>query len=189
MPAEVLTPCRCRTARRLHHGSLLTALVLLTAVSAAPAEARRGGDRNPSLRVEIRDADGDRIRFAVSSEWLGGLIDGTDLDFDCDGADDAGLARMMIELERAGEGAAWRGVDEEGDPLHGRRHGGQLTFESRDRDGERAELEMPWPLARCLLGGREPEGGLRRALAQGDLEFRLVVRDGGGDQIRISLEN
>lgn len=188
MHAEIPAPFRCRFARRLRRGAPVAALALLTATLAAPAEARRGADRDPSLRVEIRDGDGDRISFAVSSEWLGGLIDGTHLDLDCDGTDDAGLARMMTELERDGEGAAWRGVDEDGDALYGRRHGGQLTFESRDEGDERTELEMPWPLARCLLGGREPEGGLRRALASGDLDFRLVVRD-GGDQVRISLED
>lgn len=158
--------------------------VLLGLTAAAPSAA--GEDRALSLKVDVQGEDGERVSFSISSSGLAGLISHADFDLDCEGADDRQTRRMMALLAEKGEGAIFRGEDDDGDPLVGRRRAGQLLVESRDDDGDRAEIEMPWPLAECLLLGREPEGGLRRALARGDLELRIDARDEGG-RVRISI--
>lgn len=158
--------------------------VVLGLAAAAPSAGE--DERALSLKVEVEGEDGERVSFSISSSGLAGLISRADFDLDCEGADDRQTRRMMVLLAEKGEGAIYRGEDDDGDPLVGRRRGGQLHIESRDDDGERAEIEMPWPLAECLLLGREPEGGLRRALDRGDLELRIDARDEGG-RVRISI--
>jgi hypothetical protein len=167
--------------------SLAATAVLGVALGLSGAAPSAGGDeRALSLRVDVQGEDGERVSFSISSSGLAGLISRADFDLDCEGADDRQTRRMMALLDEKGDGAIYRGEDDDGDPLVGRRRGGRLLIESRDDDGERAEIEMPWPLAECLLLGREPEGGLRRALARGDLEFRIDARDEGG-RVRISI--
>lgn len=189
MPTRPSLRSQRTPVRRLSTFRLAAGLALATGLALVPQSAQADRDeRSATFRVEVRDADGSQLSLAMPTGWLNGFLAGTDIDLDCDGSDDRGVAAMMRALEREGEGAVWNGTDDDGDPLHGRRKVGQLVLESRDEDGETARIEMPWPLAHCLLGGIGPAGGLEQALTRGDLEFRIDVRDGDGSEVRIAWE-
>jgi hypothetical protein len=168
--------------RWLSPALVLAAGSLAFVLTPGAAGADEAGERG-TLHIQVRGDDGERVDLELSHAGLAGIL--ALADFECEGEDDPKVRALMRELDRGGEGAVERTTNEDGDRIVARRRAGMLRIESRDEDGERGEVEMPWPLAECLLLGREPEGGLARALADGELRLELVARDGDG---RVSLK-
>jgi hypothetical protein len=158
---------RLRTLRAAAVLALVGALAL-----ALPAEA---GAAPESLRILVEGGDGGRVDIELPAGWVTRLLAAATVD--CREADDARMRRMAADLERQGEGGVhvFRGRDER--EVVGRRVRGALKIETRDDDGERVTVEMPWVLAQCFLLGEPPREGIARALARSGLRVRV---DGAG---------
>jgi len=157
--------------------ALAAALVLLPSASFASSEK---GDSSFHLRID--GDDGGRVDVDLSLGWLATFLDWSD--FECEADTDADTRRMARSLDRQGEGGVYEFEDDDGDEVVARRKDGALKIESKDHDGEIAKVEMPWPLAECLFLGREPHGGMARALERGDFKIRVEGKDGG----RVSVD-
>lgn len=159
-----------RTARPLAFALLAASTLALS----APAVADEDGS---TFRLRITGSDGDRVDLDLSLGWIASLVDWADVE--CDADTDADTRRMARSLDRQGEGGVYEFEDDDGDEVVARRVKGSLRIESRERKGETAKVEMPWPLAECLFLGREPKGGLAGALRSGDFRVRVEGSDGG----------
>lgn len=153
---------------------LLTALILTLA--SAPATAMAA----PSVRIDVRSDDGDRVHLSFGSGLVSGLVRAfAPLSIDCDEDrdDEPKLRELFQALDRAGDPA--RGTLRDGDELFdARREHGKLILQVTEDDGEVTSLTMPWTLARCVLGGeRISRGELARALDSGDVSVRVVDGD------------
>jgi hypothetical protein len=162
--------------RSLGLAALGAALALLP-----PAAFGAGDDPTFHLRIDGDDA---KIDVDLSLGWLAAFVDWSD--FDCEVDTDRDTRRMAKSLDRQGEGGVYEFEDDDGDRVRARRVDGTLKIESRDAGGEVARVEMPWPLAECLFLGREPAGGLARALERGEFRVRVDGRD--GDRLTIDVD-
>jgi hypothetical protein len=125
-------------------------------------------------------------RRSTSTSRSAGWRRSSTADLECDADTDRETRRMARSLDRQGEGGVYEFEDDDGDQVVARRVKGALKIESRDNDGETAKVEMPWPLAECLFLGREPHGGLSRALGDGD--FKVRVESSDGDRVSIDVD-
>jgi hypothetical protein len=157
--------------------------LLATALTLLPTAAFAGSDSS-SLHVHIDGDDGGRVDVDLSLGWLATFVDWADIE--CDSHTDSDTRRMARSLDRQGEGSVYEFEDDDGDNVVARRVKGALKIESRDEDGEISRVEMPWPLAECLFLGREPKGGLRSALRDGD--FRIRVEGHDGDRVAVDVD-
>ena len=155
---------------------------LAAALTLLPTAAFAGGDRS-TLHLHV-DGDDGKVDLDLSLGWLATFIDWADLE--CDTHTDADTRRMAKSLDRQGEGGVYEFEDDDGDAVVARRVKGALKIESRDDDGEVSKVEMPWPLAECLFLGREPKGGLGRALGDGDVRIRVEGKD--GDRVTVDVD-
>jgi hypothetical protein len=158
---------------------LALAAALLALPAALPA------DSGPTFRLEVDDDDGEQVRLELSSGWLSALV--SRVAFDCDGADDRRTRLMAETLDRRGEGSVYEYEDRDGDEVVARRSRGQLILETRERGGDHAVVEMPWPLAECLMLGREPAGGFARWLEDEGVRLHVDARDGEG-RVRVRFD-
>lgn len=165
--------------------ALIVAALTLAAVPALAGEASKAEPARFSLHVE--SAEGDEVRIEASSGWLGALIASAGIECADDG--DPRARAMMEDLRRQGEGGYHRYRDEDGDVVIGRRSRGALKLETRDDDGDRSIVEMPWEVAECLMLGIDPLGDLGRRIARGEAKFSIDVRESeGGDRVTLRLE-
>lgn len=171
--------------RIAHHPRLLALLAAATALVAAPLLGGESKPADPTLEIRVEGDDGASVRLSLSTGWLAGLID--EIHIECKTESDARTRETMASLDAAGEGAVREYVEDDGDRVVARRTRGQLVLETRERDGGRATVEMPWAAARCLMLGIEPDGDLGRRIASGEARLRLDVRD-HGDRVRVRLE-
>ena len=156
--------------------ALASALVLFPASAFASSE-HRSGDSDGSFHLHIDGDDGGKVDVELSLGWLAAFVDWSD--FECDVDTDSDTRRMARALDRAGEGSVYEFEDEDGEQVAARRVDGLLKLESRNDNGKTARVAMPWPLAECLFLGREPHGGMGRALSRGDFKIKVEGRDGG----------
>jgi hypothetical protein len=178
MPLTTLKP-------RILAPALALGLGLLLPVAAAAHDPGDHHDDHATLKVHVEGDDGESVHFELGSGWLGALISAVDIE--CDAEGDADTRRMMKSLREQGEGGLYRFEDDDGDDVVARRRKGQLRIETREDDGERAVVEMPWEVAECLLLGVDPPGDLGHRIAAGDVQMKIDVRDGDG-RVRISLD-
>lgn len=155
------------------------------ALLAAPALAGDQKTDAPDLDIRVEGADGGAVHLSFSGDWLGGLIES--LHVSCRVDADRRTRAMMESLDAGGEGAVYEFTEDDGDRVVARRLRGLLVLETRERDGDRATVEMPWPTARCLLQGVAPEGDLGHRVAEGKARLRLDVSDHDG-RVRIRLD-
>lgn len=166
---------------------LLAALASTTALAlgAAPALAEEAKSR-PSFALLVTGEDGDNVRLEINSHWLGALVSAAEIE--CEEADDRDVREMMASLRRQGEGGVYEYRDrDDGDRVLARRSRGLLKLETRDRDGDRAIVEMPWETADCLMGGVPPEGDLGDRIVKGLASLKVDARD-GESRVRLSIE-
>lgn len=156
---------------------------LAAALTLIPAAAFASGDGS-TFHLHVDSDDGDKVDIDLSLGWLATFVDWADIE--CDADTDADTRRMARSLDRQGERGVYEFEDDDGDQVVARRVGGRLKIESRDDDGELSKVEMPWPLAECLFLGREPKGGLGRALSKGD--FRIHVQSDDGDRVTVDVD-
>jgi len=156
---------------------------LAAALTLFPAAAFAGSDGS-TFHLRVDGDDGGRVDLDLSLGWLAAFVDWADLDCEVDTNSDT--RRMARSLDRQGDGGVYEFEDDDGDEVVARRVKGALKIESRDADGELSKVEMPWPLAECLFLGREPHGGLGRALSRGDIRIR--VEGDGGDRVTIDVD-
>lgn len=156
---------------------------LAAALTLLPAAAFAGSDSS-TFHLRVDGDDGGRVDLDLSLGWLAAFADWAD--FECEVDTDSDTRRMARSLDRQGEGGVYEFEDDDGDEVVARRMKGALKIENRDADGELSKVEMPWPLAECLFLGREPRGGLGRALAKGD--FKIRVESDDGDRVSIEVD-
>ena len=154
----------------------LAALVAFAAaLLLSPAVAHADDDKS-NLRLHIKGEDGGKLDLDLSLGWLASLVDWADIE--CDTQTDRQTRRMAQSLDRQGEGGVYEFENQDGDDVVARRVKSTLRIESREEHGELSTVEMPWPLAECLFLGREPRGGLAKALADGNFKVRIESSDG-----------
>lgn len=158
-------------------------IVLAAGLISLPATL--SADSDPSFHLEVHSDDGNEVRLELSSGWLSALV--SRLDIDCDGSDDRRTRRMAEALDRSGEGGIYEFEDRDGDAVVARRTRGQLILETTERGGDKAVVEMPWPLAECLMLGREPAGGFSRWMSLEGFQLKVDARD-GEDRVRIRFD-
>lgn len=146
--------------------TLLLAAPLLALSLAAPAEA------------------GVRFSFAVSGDTLATLVDGVHADLDCHPDLSSPAREAWQEVVREGEDGAARFRDEHDRWVSFRRDGGAFRIVTRDDEGRHLRIEIPWGMARCLVGGEEPEPGVARRMRGEELRFDLEVDD---EQVELVL--
>jgi len=120
----------------------MVALVTLTAGCASS---------EPTSDLNI-DIDDNEIRVAVSAEVARGLLEeliGSDLD--CQGEIDAGMEKLLLELDHGGPRSRASYRDGE-TTIAARRRGAKLNLEITGAGSGRIEATMPWAVADCLLG-------------------------------------
>lgn len=166
----------------------LPLMVAALALVAGPALAGEASKTEPArFSLHVESAEGDEVKIEASTGWLGALIASADIE--CEGDADARARAMMEDLRRQGEGGYHRYRDEDGDVVVGRRSRGSLKLETRDDDGDRSIVEMPWEVAECLMMGIDPPGDLGRRIARGEAKFSIDVRESdGGDRVTLRLE-
>jgi hypothetical protein len=174
--------------------SALTSIATIAAIAAVAAVAlalsptaafAHDPDSAPRLEVHVDGEDGTNFDLSIGAGWIAGLIDS--LDVECEVATDADTRRMARHLDRKGEGARFRFVDDDGDDVLAIRRAGMLRIETSEKNGESALVELPWPLAECFLLGREPAGGVGRLLLDSGLKLKVDARDGDG-RVRVSID-
>jgi len=145
----------------------------------APAFA---GDEG-KVTLKIQTDEGTKISLETGAAGLRSLIAGAEVR--CDADHDPETRRMMASLTRQGEGGVYRG-EEDGENYVARRRDGSLRIEKNQDDGGKTVIEMPWEVARCLMEGIQPAGGLGRRLARGEAKLRLESSgEGGSFSIRL----
>lgn len=137
----------------------LLATVQLAAFSTAPAGA------------------GVRLSFSVSGDMLSSLVDGVNADLSCDPELSAAGRAAWEEVVREGANGAASFRDEEDRPVSFRREHDAFRILTRDQEGRDVRLEIPWGVARCLLGGESPAPGSARTLRGEELSLDLAVDD------------
>jgi hypothetical protein len=128
------------------------------------------------------DVEDNGVRIAVSTLAARGVIEevlGSDVQ--CDGDLDGPVRLLLEELEREGpRGRAAARVDD--GIVEGRRRGGTLDLRFRGHGSGRIEVEMPWQLARCLLGhATTVDGALTSSI-------RVAAIDGHGKRYSFTLQ-
>lgn len=146
-------------------------------LSAAAAE--------PRLRLDVVSDDGAEVHLDLSASWLKSWLEFADVD--CRAEVDSPTRAMAVSLAAQGEGGVYEYEQRDGDHVLARRARGELRLEVRERDRDRSVVELPWSLAECWLLGREPQGGIGRALARDGLHVRIEAHD-GEDRVRVSLD-
>lgn len=137
----------------------LLATVQLVALSAAPAGA------------------GVHLSFSVSGDTLSSFVDGVNADLSCDPKLSPAGRDAWLEVVREGENGAASFHDEEDRPVSFRREHDAFRILTRDEDGREVRLEVPWGVARCLIGGESPAPGSARRLRGEELSVDLAVDD------------
>lgn len=163
-----------------------TRLAALTAALTLIPVAAFAGEHGSTFHLRVDGDDGGRVDLDISLGWLATFVDWADLD--CDVDTDSDTRRMARSLDRQGEGGVYEFEDDDGDRVVARRVKGALKIQSKDEEGELSKVEMPWPLAECLFLGREPHGGLGRALSKGEVKIRVEGNDGDGDRITVDID-
>lgn len=142
------------------------AAATLALLAATPASAGSGGsDGDRALRIEIHDHDHANLSLTVDASFVSGIVHTFSPSWmDCTtDRDDREMVELVRYLDEHGEGA--RGmVTHHGDRVHGRRHANRLELQVDERDGDRAEITLPWgsPIAssvatsRCARCGTTP---------------------------------
>jgi len=138
-----------------------------------------------TFRVVVDGDDGSRVDIQLPGGWITGLLAAATIHCHSDADDDA--VRMARSLARQGEGGVYSWTEDDGKEVVARRSRGQLKIETRERDGERASVEMPWVLAECVMLGHEPAEGLGHALARDGVHIRVRGSDEDGS-VRIVLD-
>ena len=170
---------------RLRPAASRLAAVAACAAALILAPAAAFGDDGARFRLHISGDDGDKVDLDLSLGWVAALADWADVE--CDADTDRETRRMAQSLDRQGEGGVYEFDDDDGDHVVARRVRGTLRIESREKRGDLAKVEIPWPLAECLMLGREPAGGLARALEKGD--FRVRIEGGDGGKVTIDVDD
>ncbi len=159
---------------------VIVGVALLMGSLTGPGPVAAGDEAKLSIKVETDE--GSKIELTTGGGFLQGLIRGADVC--CEADDDRETRRMMSSLARQGEGAVYRGTDEDDGDFVARRRGGMLRIEKAQDDGKRTLIEMPWDVAQCLMAGVEPKGDLARRLARGEAKLRFET---GGDGASVSI--
>ncbi len=154
--------------------SLLTLAVSTLLLVAAPAARAEQGATSGGVRILVQGRDGGRVDISLPSGWLTGLL--AEASLHCDSDVDVDARRLARSLERQGEGGVFVTHDHSGRQVVARRSEGQLKIETKNEDGDVSTLAVPWPVARCVLLGEEPEEGLGHLLARDGVEIHI---DGG----------
>jgi hypothetical protein len=157
-------------ARRTTLALACVAALLASLPSAAAA-------RDSSFRLIVDGKQGGHLDVQLPAGWLTGLLASSS--FECRADGDAEARELARSLDRQGEGGVFTWTDEHGRDAVARRSRGQLKIDVEDDQGKHSVLEMPWPLAECLLLGRQPEEGLARALGRGGVHVKIEGDDGG----------
>ena len=167
---------------RRHAPLVVAALVLAALAAAAPLAAR---EPRRTLRLDFEDDHDGGLSLTFDGAWVTGLAAALAVaDLDCDTTTDPDLAALLRHLEREGEGARAE-LREDGYRVVARRRGGHLELEVIDHHGERAEVVVPWALARCMLGGDVTLRDALGALRAGGLHLLVRGEDGS---LRLSLD-
>jgi len=153
--------------------SLAIAALALFALPAVTAAKDSG-----SFRLIVDGKDGGHLDLQLPTGWLTDLIASSS--FECRTDSDAEARKLATSLESQGEGGVYTWTDEHGREAVARRSRGQLKVDVEEEHGKHSVLEMPWPLAECLLLGREPDGGLGKALGRGGVHIKIEGDDDGG---------
>jgi hypothetical protein len=159
-------------------------LVVLTAVAlvAAPLEGR---EPRRTLHVDLEDELDGGLSLTLEGAWLEGLVAALAVvDVGCERTTDPELGALLRHLEREGEGSRAE-MREDGDRVIARRRRGHLEIRVIDAGGERAEVVVPWPLARCFLGRAANLGDALDAVRGAGLHLRVRGEDGS---LRIRLD-
>ena len=147
---------------RPSHRSLLSfAVVTLLAGGVAPGRADAGV----------------RLSFSVSGDTLSSFVDGVSADLSCDPKLSPAGRDAWLEVVREGENGAASFRDKEDRPVSFRRDRDAFRILTRDEDGREVRLEVPWGVARCLIGGESPAPGSARRLRGEELSVDLAVDD------------
>ena len=97
----------------------------------------------------------------------------------CDTSSEADTRRMISALQRKGSRGSWESHDDDG-RVSASRRGDRFRLRVWEDGSKKFDLQMPWPVAECLFGGRNGEtfeiavaslkaaGGLRLVL-EGEL--------------------
>jgi hypothetical protein len=161
-------------------------LALLAAAPASAGSGASGGDR--ALRIEIHDHEHANLSLTVDASFVSGIVHTfSPAWMDCKvDRDDREMVELVRYLDEHGEGAQGM-VTHHGDRVHGRRHANRLELQVDERDGDRAEITLPWGVADCILGR---DVSVRKmwddAVRDGDFEIRVVGEDGG--TVHITLD-
>lgn len=140
-------------------------------------------DDQGKVTLQIQTDEGTKISLETGAAGLRSLIAGAEVR--CDTDRDPETRRMMASLDRQGEGGVYRG-EEDGESYVARRRDGSMRIEKNQGDGGKTVIEMPWEVARCLMEGIQPAGGLGRRLARGEAKLRLEASgEGGSFSIRL----
>jgi hypothetical protein len=117
-------------------------------------------------------------RGGLDLDWISALK--TAVTLDCDGRPDADTRAMMQALERQGGYRRYerRAGREGGDQLVASRSGQRFYLHAKENDGGGVKIEMPWPVARCLFGGREAPAKLDLRSLRQPGAFVFQVEDG-----------
>jgi hypothetical protein len=120
-------------------GALLVSVMLAIAASAQASDLKL-------------DFDDEEISIAISKAAVRGFVDGLfGQSLQCDGDLDDPMRSLLEQLER--EGPRARASIRDGNALiEAHRRGKSVRFTIRDEGTGRIRLDVPWKLARCLLG-------------------------------------
>lgn len=129
-------------------------------------------------------SDGVHFSFSVSGDTLASFVDGVDADLDCHGHLSSPAREAWQEVVREGENGASRFRDEHDRSVTFRREGDAFRIVTRDDEGRHVRVEIPWGMARCVIGGEEPAEGTARRLRGQEVRFDLEVDD---DQVELVL--
>ena len=156
---------------------LTTALLLGASLTVLPSAAEAGG----KIRIDVDSDDGGGVHLALGTGLVSGLVRAfAPIAIDCDGNDDNPRVReLFLALDRAGEPSRGTTTDTDGDRIDARRRHGKLLLTVTDEDGDVSRIEMPWKLARCVLGGESISGAeLAHALESASFEVHVEDDDG-----------
>jgi hypothetical protein len=156
-------------------------LVACLALSAAAAAAKE-----PEFVVEIRGENGSGLTLSLDSDWVTDLVDEIAPEvLDCDDDPDPNVVEMVRHLDREGENSRYT-LRRRDETIFASRRGGRLELFIEERDGERAEIVLPWGFANCLAGKRVTLREAFGALDERD-DFLIEVRGRDGS-VRVRID-